>query len=447
MTEETLAPLYLNSAAEIDSKNPFEADLYGRHILAKRLTGFLSRLPHGAVIAIDSAWGEGKTWFGRRWKAQLENEGYRTGYIDCFARDYLDDPFAMIAGEIIALSKKSKSGAGDKILELGKKIGAALLPVTAKVAVNFLGHWALGKTGLGDDLMKNAEALNKATAEGLEKLVAAKLEEYQKDNETIEAFKTELTKLAAEDDKPLIIFLDELDRCRPDFAVRTIERMKHFFDAPKVVFVLLWNRQQMVAAIEGIYGPNIDADGYLQKFVQLSLRFPKRSSLELNGIDDNRKHCIELLDQYGFSKGSDRQGFEFIFSILAAHFGMSFRDVERAVALYSLAQPIQFSSVFVAWPIALKIARPKLFARLLVGAQGAHLDAYKEISQIVVRGDQHSYEREYLDFFNLLHKAGVNEFSEIPPGLSSHLANRRWNGDVKGFFDWAFQRIDLTVTL
>ncbi len=102
-------PIFRRPEADEVPERRFQGDLYEREALADRLTGFLSGFPDGAVMAIDSPWGDGKTWFGKRWRACLADAGYRTAYIDCFQKDHLDDPFAMVAGEIIELAKQSKS--------------------------------------------------------------------------------------------------------------------------------------------------------------------------------------------------------------------------------------------------------------------------------------------------------------------------------------------------
>jgi hypothetical protein len=273
MTEKKLPPIYRRSNVDVVPEHRFAGDLFDRAKLAEQLTGFLSRMPDGGVIAIDSPWGEGKTWFGKRWCASLQDQGFKTAYIDCFQRDHLDDPFTMITSEFIELAKAGKPEIQTRLLDAGKKLGAALLPTATKFAVNTIGHLALGNAKLSEDLTKSLEALDASAAGALEKLVASRLLEYQASNKSIQAFKQSLTELAAESEKPVAIFLDELDRCRPDFSVRTIERVKHFFDAPGVVFVLLLNRTQLAAAVEGLYGPKVDADAYLSKFIPIFADF------------------------------------------------------------------------------------------------------------------------------------------------------------------------------
>lgn len=106
---ENIPPLYKKSLADDVPEERFDGDLYGRRELAEKLTGFLSRCPDGAVLAIDSPWGGGEDLVRKTLAATLDDAGYQTGYIDCFQRDYLDGPFVMIAGEIIEIAKKGQS--------------------------------------------------------------------------------------------------------------------------------------------------------------------------------------------------------------------------------------------------------------------------------------------------------------------------------------------------
>ncbi|WP_354688160.1 KAP family P-loop NTPase fold protein [Cupriavidus plantarum] len=76
------------------------------------------------------------------------------------------------------------------------------------------------------------------------------------------------------------MFVDELDRCRPAFAVALLERIKHFFEVPNLVFVLVMNRKQLEGAIQGVYGAQTNASDYLGKFLHLALRLPKERTSE-----------------------------------------------------------------------------------------------------------------------------------------------------------------------
>lgn len=443
MTEQRLPPLYRRTMADTVPESRFEGDLFSREKLAKRLTGFLSRLPDGAVMAIDSPWGEGKTWFGKRWCASLQDDGFKTAYIDCFARDHLEDPFTMIAAEFVELAKAGKPVLKRKLLDTGKKLGVALLPAATKFAVNTVGHWAIGNADLAKDLTKAAEAFEASAAAALEKAVESHLKEYQASKKSLEAFKQTLAELAAESDKPIVIFLDELDRCRPDFAVRTIERVKHFFDSPGVIFVLLINRRQLAAAVEGLYGPKVDADAYLSKFIPISLTLPKKSSTERHGEDDNQKHCESVLKHLGFPNTNTTHDFSRFLGILATLFACSLRDVERAAVLYSFAQPLNNASLESAWPIAIKVRKPDLYRRLCAHDLDAHREACDLAESFLKLAPDANW---LLDFFKALHQSGSTGFNEsVSDEVQQSLRHQgRWS-DPKGYMSWLFNRIDLTV--
>ncbi len=72
----------------------------------------------------------------------------------------------------------------------------------------------------------------------------------------------------------LVIFIDELDRCRPDFAVKILERVKHYFDCENVIFVFSINSRELVHTLKVFYGNNFDACRYLERFIDFSVTIP-----------------------------------------------------------------------------------------------------------------------------------------------------------------------------
>lgn len=277
---------------------PFEPgrDVFGRKQLAERLTGYVNRLNDGCVFAIDAPWGDGKTWFAKNWEAHLHAEGYTTIYLDAFERDYIEDPFLLIAAEILeAVSGPQTEG----LVEASKKVGKALLPVAGKVAVNVAGRLLLGSVNMADDLKKIGEEIDKEVSDAAEKLIEKRLDEYKSEKQGIKYFKEKLKEFSTAQDKPIVILIDELDRCRPTFAVQMIERIKHFFDVPHLIFVLLLNQKQLEASIRGVYGEKVDAHIYLRKFIQFTLTLPKRQSVQGDYNDFNRIYCKKLCNRFG----------------------------------------------------------------------------------------------------------------------------------------------------
>ena len=95
--------------------------------------------------------------------------------------------------------------------------------------------------------------------------------------------------------KPIVVIIDELDRCRPSYALQLLERMKHFFSVPKVHFVLGVNLDQLANSVVATYGPGIDGRLYLQKFIQLSIQLHDR--FEHDEITTSSKFLAHLIVQ------------------------------------------------------------------------------------------------------------------------------------------------------
>ena len=262
----------------------WEDDLWDRKRLGIQLTNYVDRLQCGAVLALDARWGEGKTWFVRHWKKHLEDENHNVIYLDAFANDYLDDPFLTIAAEISQAFKSSDNIDDADVNSFNEKTAsvlislAAILPVIAAKAGL---HW-IGLGGAGEALQEvykdGKDVYDSVSDEITGKLkehIEKKIENHHLEKETIQDFKKELNQLADKLEKPLVFIIDELDRCRPDFAIRLIERIKHFFDIPKIVFVLVMNKPQLLQSVKSFYGYDSEMNGdYLEKFVDFTVHLP-----------------------------------------------------------------------------------------------------------------------------------------------------------------------------
>lgn len=331
-------PLALRSSNVVNAK-PFDGDLLGRKKLAEQLTGYLDRLRVGAVLAIDAQWGEGKTWFGLNWKSQLESEEHKVVFIDAFAQDYVEDPFFLIAAEITSLLDGDEDGSKG-LREKAAGVAVALLPMSAKILVNFIGRIALGSANIAGEYQEAANSVKDGMADVTSEFIGKKLKDYSHEKESLEHFKAELTNFAAAQTKLVVIFIDELDRCRPTFAVQLIERIKHFFDVPNLVFILLINREQLENAISGVYGPKTDSAMYLGKFIHLIFRLPKNiSRLQSSGSHYESKFIEDVLNRYGFAAHQQLMVDSFRTELLewVVALNLSLRDVERACTLFVMS--------------------------------------------------------------------------------------------------------------
>ena len=103
---------------------------------------------------------------------------------------------------------------------------------------------------------------------------------YEEYRSALEGFRECLETFSPEEGngKPLVVFIDELDRCRPDFAVNFLERVKHVFDVPSLVFVMAVNRKELASVVKSFYGCG-DGEKYLEKFFDLVFHLRNEKTL------------------------------------------------------------------------------------------------------------------------------------------------------------------------
>lgn len=162
---------------------------------------------------------------------------------------------------------------------------AAVMPlIAAKAGLHLVGLGGAGEA-LQEVYKEGKDVYDTASEEIANKVkehIEKKIENHHIEKQTIQDFKQELAELAAKLEKPLVFIIDELDRCRPDFAIRSIERIKHFFDIPKIVFVLVMDKTQFSKVVCHNYGYDESlGEEYLTKFIDFTVEFPNLGKTQL----------------------------------------------------------------------------------------------------------------------------------------------------------------------
>ena len=317
----------------------WQGDLWDRKRLGIQLTNYVDRLQCCAVLALDARWGEGKTWFVRHWQRHLENEDHNVVYLDAFANDYLDDPFLVVTSEITNILSKDKKTKGKvkKLIDLSASVGSALLPSLPKVALT-LGLHLIGAgffNGVLQQGYENAkdeiDKLSDEASDRIKESIQEKIAGHEAEKKTLSEFKKHLAETVVKLDKPLVFIIDELDRCRPDFAIRLIERIKHFFDIPKIVFVLVINKKQFVMGIKRFYGYDDDSSKlYLDKFIDFEVPLLNDKNILSKNIAS-----FEIIRQLMLAVGEECSDIHLVFH-LGLKENISFRELKKKVNIYAL---------------------------------------------------------------------------------------------------------------
>lgn len=265
----------------INQGNPFANCKLGREPYANILSSIVDSYAKGFVLAINGEWGVGKTTFVKMWRQKLENEGHKTIYFNAWENDFVSEPMVGILGELKSLITSGLEKHFDSILEKAAKFSNKMIPTLAKgIAKKYVGEEFV------DLIEKGAEA---TTA-----LLKDEIKNYDKKKEGLKTLKDDLCDFVSQNSggKPVVFIIDELDRCRPDYAVEVLEKVKHFFSVQGIIFVLSIDKKQLGNSIRGYYGSDrINADEYLRRFIDIEYSLPEPS------IED---FCEYLYDYFAF---------------------------------------------------------------------------------------------------------------------------------------------------
>lgn len=267
---------------EIPQENPFQHCKLGRGTYASILTKVVSNLDEGGVFSICGDWGTGKTTFVKMWEQQLKNEQFQTLYFNVWEHDFLSDPLVGIITQFRKLVPIEK--AKQTLASISNSFMSILCGVAPKIAKATASHY------LGSEATEVLEAAVDKASESFDSI----LNKFEEQSKSIEEFRTALHSYVelVSPDKPIIFIVDELDRCNPHYAVKTLERIKHLFNIQGVIFVLSIDKAQLCNSIRGYFGSEqLNAEDYLKRFIDFEYQLPKPML---------KTYCKYLFDLYGF---------------------------------------------------------------------------------------------------------------------------------------------------
>lgn len=230
------------------------------------------------VVNLDSAWGQGKTFFLKRFAKDLENSGHVPVYVNAWESDYIDDPLIAVFSDITSQFEdiSKKKGIERKVSERVKPLKSRVGKIATNAAIGGLKQ-AVRKLAGEEEGAELLEEIGVVVIEGVGEHIVNSFEEKKS---TIVEFRAQLEELVASvndatgEDSLVFVLIDELDRCRPNYAVALLERIKHLFSVEGVVFVVATDTEQLSGAIAGVYGHSYDGTRYLRRFFDRTYRFP-----------------------------------------------------------------------------------------------------------------------------------------------------------------------------
>jgi len=278
-------------------------------------------------MIIDGKWGTGKTEFCHKLINLLRdtNNDIKCAYVDTFKADHANDPLTTLIAEVANLIDDP-----EKQSSFIKKAVPAVrygLKVLGKASVS----WIL-KQNADEIADEFEESIKKAGEDGVNAAVERLIKEHQDALKNMQALREALIEVATENS--IIIFIDELDRCKPDFSVAMLENIKHVFDVDNVQFVLVANFDQLKDSINHCYGLGVDAQSYLDKFVKYSFRLsPIFTTNQHNFILAAVAHAKKMILEHEALavSGLGSEGFQRMIETLIVVNNLSLREAETFV--------------------------------------------------------------------------------------------------------------------
>lgn len=359
----------------VEDSDGFRNDALQRQQFGDALSNLVTRSTDELVISLDGKWGEGKTTFVKMWQGLLKEKDIPSIYIDAFQNDYTEDAFISIASAITSYVDQHSAEAqkSSDFKDKAKKVGVRLLSWTAKIGIKTATLGIIKESDI-DAFSEIGKDVAADTSETIAGLVKERLSSHSKETELIWSFRESLSGLPAtlmdNSSGRLVIIIDESDRCKPSFAVEVLEKIKHLFSVKNVVFLLVMHKQQLEEAIRSVYGSNIDAHTYLQKFINVETSIPKRvSDLYNNDIVSYTKKLLQLHEITTW--GDDRNIVDCLIP-LAQHFNLSLRQLEKVFTnlaiIYSTSGENHLRLVpIIVFIAVVKVVTPNVFDNLLLG--------------------------------------------------------------------------------
>ncbi len=270
-------------------------DKFGLEPFADELTRYLQVefkfVDESFVLSLNSEFGSGKSTFFEMWANKLKSSNtFKVVYINAWNSDYQGDPLLAIVSYLLDVLPSGKNM--EPIKETAGELCKFALSVGNDVVQRF--------TGI--DVIKAGQYAESDKDTSKAKLGHACFKLYHERHKLFEKLKTLLRDITNKSDLPILLIIDELDRCRPNYAIEFLETIKHFFDISGLVFVIGVDKGQLASSAKALFGQELVFDEYYRKFAHRDVNLPVKSQPMTENFC--RKLVVDYLTKEAFENRS-----------------------------------------------------------------------------------------------------------------------------------------------
>ncbi|MCZ7926159.1 KAP family P-loop NTPase fold protein [Agrobacterium pusense] len=349
------------------------------------------------VVNVDAGWGKGKSFLLSRMFKDVLKKGHPAVFINAWENDFIDDPFTIAVSALDEYVKSIvaplEADKANPIIETAKNVRRNFGRIVSVVATDLAKTAATKLIGSGVGTVidlateEKGEARRVATEVGegittsladlsnetIDDFAKSRLKDVDEAKQSVASFKKGLADLLAMIDKetdkklPFYVFLDELDRCKPTYAIAMLERIKHLFDVSGVVFILATDTDQLGASIKSVYGNDFDSMHYLQRFFHRSYQLPDVDPY-LIAYDTLTNRGIGI-EKWGLPPNAENMDVRYVADFLAntsSHFSLSPRQFEQSIDI--------LQDVTTVWPYDFRIELILMYPLICLYAKERKID-------------------------------------------------------------------------
>ncbi len=245
------------------------------------------------IIAVTGGWGFGKSSFVKilhstlteppvddpDFKQEDKLQEHQVCYYDAWESDHYDnalDPLFYAVAKNLKKnpSEQAKADANAQLNEVENGLKEAVKNAVGEAVKESIASQdpisasVKGSVAFGTTLFSRFKRIRDAKAPSMK-------DEYRWEDSfeaQMKLFKKDLEKCI---DRKLVVFIDELDRCKPTFAIQTLETVKHLFNVKGMIFIFSLDITQLQHCVKAVYGENFDSVGYLERFFDFTTRLPE----------------------------------------------------------------------------------------------------------------------------------------------------------------------------
>ena len=324
-------------------------------------------------------------------------------YINAWDTDFAEDPLIAFIGQVhenideLGLTPLASEKLRSKLMDIAKAGLNIGLRIGIRAAVGAAVHSAVD--GKVDTV---ADAALKEGSEEAEKYVLGRIKSFSGEKAARQAFKVQLESWQKEvtvsrkkrrtqkpnEDEKIYIFIDELDRCRPDYAIRMLESIKHLFSIGGFVFVAFVDEDQLQRQTSFVYGERPNGEPFLRKFIDYRFSLPRPSNFDFcKFMLENSQFKSAMLESRGNTPPVETTEFSKLLAFYSDKLGLSLRTQWRVFR--TLEMVLMSYDVF--------DYRPMVFLACL---REHDLEAWQEFSRVFKSPDRALDQIEYIEFKN-----------------------------------------------